>query len=463
MAPAQRGRQTTVGRISDEVLAFTTGRDLELDPRLAEVDCIGTAAHVAMLSRMPVRPPIFKPVEARRVIRVLGEILLQARRKGFVIALEDQDVHLAVERLLTARLGDLGKKVHTGRSRNDQVATDLRLFAKIELLDTMDETLELAEALLACAKTHAWVPMVGRTHLQPAMPSSVGLWASAQAESLLDDVIHLIDIYELNDQCPLGAAASYGVPLPIDRELTSQLLGFSRPIHNVLYAINVRGKLETAILGALGQVMLSLARLSQDLILYSLPEFGCFSFPPEYGTGSSIMPQKNNPDVLELVRARSATVLSLQMNVAEIARSLPSGYNRDLQETKGPLFDGLAITRSSVRIMTLLTRGLTVHPERLKAGFTPGVFATDRALELVASGMPFRAAYQQVKDRLNELETSDPAAAVAAKTHLGAPAGLDWEGYADRLQAGRDFVRAERLEFHGAISQLMGLRYPPEN
>jgi argininosuccinate lyase len=305
--------------------------------------------------------------------------------------------------------------------------------------------------------------MVGRTHLQPAMPSSVGLWASAQAESLLDDVIHLIDVYQLNDQCPLGAAASYGVPLPIDRELTSQLLGFSRPIHNVLYAINVRGKLETAILGALGQVMLSLARLAQDLILYSLPEFGCFSFPPEYGTGSSIMPQKNNPDVLELIRARSATVLSLQMNVAEIARSLPSGYNRDLQETKGPLFDGLAITRASVRIMTLLTRGVTVHPERLKAGFTPGVFATDRALELVASGMPFREAYQQVKERLGELETSDPAAALAAKTHLGAPAGLDWEGYAERVQAGRDFVQAERLEFHEAISQLMGLPYPPAN
>jgi argininosuccinate lyase len=175
------------------------------------------------------------------------------------------------------------------------------------------------------------------------------------------------------------------------------------------------------------------------------------------------MPQKNNPDVLELVRARSATELSLQMNVAEIARSLPSGYNRDLQETKGPLFDGLAITRASVRIMTLLTRGVTVHPERLKAGFTPGVFATDRALELVASGMPFREAYQQVKERLGELETSDPAAALAAKTHLGAPAGLDWEGYAERLQAGRDFVQAERLEFHEAISQLMGLPYPPAN
>jgi len=452
--------KTTVGNVDAEVLEFTVGNDPETDLLLAVADCIGTAAHVTMLSRMPVNPPVFTKAAAKKVVAELARIMAKAGRGEFRITLRDQDVHMAIESELTRRLGELGRKVHTGRSRNDQVAVDLRLFAKEQLLCTIGEALDLAGVLLAFAQKHRLVPMVGRTHMQPAMPSSVGLWLSAYAESLLDDVVLLTAVYELNDQCPLGSAASYGVPLPIDRNLTARLLGFNRPVHNVLYANNARGKVEALVLSACGQVMLSISRLAQDLIVYTMPEFDYFSFPREFGTGSSIMPQKNNPDVLELVRAKAAVVLAQEACVAGIVRALPGGYNRDLQETKQPFVSGIAATRASLRIMKLLVSGLVVHTDNLMVGFTPGVFATDRALDLVGKGMPFRDAYRFVKENLSDLEGIDPRKAVAAKKHLGAPAGLDLRGLKSRLLASRRLATMKRKGYSEAVSRLMGVKYP---
>jgi argininosuccinate lyase len=458
----EKTRKTTVGAIDPTVLDFTAGSDLQLDLALVQADCIGSAAHVTMLSRMPIKPKVITAQECKAVIHELGLIMQRAATGQFAISLDDQDVHLAVERILTAKLGDLGKKVHTGRSRNDQVAVDLRLFAREELIGTVSEALTLAEVLLAFAKRHVAVPMVGRTHMQPAMPSSVGLWASAHAESLLDDVSLLMAVYDLNDQCPLGSAASYGVPLPIDRALTATLLGFSRPVHNVLYANNARGKIESLILQSLTQVMLSLSRLAQDLMLFTMPEFGYFTLPAEYGTGSSIMPQKNNPDVVELVRARVARVMACELAVMDIARSLPSGYNRDLQETKGPFMEGLATTRACLRSMAQMTARMEVNADALLKGFSPGVYATDRALELVAQGMPFRDAYHYIKANLNELESMDAAGSVLKKTHLGAPAGLDFGWYGDRIKAGREWQNEEWSVHCRAVSKLMGIHYPVE-
>jgi argininosuccinate lyase len=442
------------------VLRFTTGSDLLLDLALVNADCIGTAAHVTMLSRMPVRPPVITPRESRAVIRELGSIMKRAAQGQFEITLDDQDVHLAIERVLTDRLGDLGKKVHTGRSRNDQVAVDLRLFTKEQLIEVVGEALELARVLMELARRHQGVPMVGRTHMQPAMPSSVGLWASAHGESLLDDVALLMAVYDINDQSPLGSAASYGVPLPIDRLLSATLMGFSRPIHNVLYANNARGKIESLVLSALSQVMLSISRLAQDLMLYTLPEFGYFSLPAEYGTGSSIMPQKNNPDVVELVRARVARVMACELAVKDTVRGLISGYNRDLQETKGPFMEGLATTRGCLQSLALLMAGVVVHEEALLRGFTPGVFATDRALELVAQGMPFRDAYHHVKTHLDELENMDPHSAIRKKTHLGATAGLDFDAFDERIGAGRQWASEEWASHCRTLSKLMGTKYP---
>ncbi|MEI6808385.1 MAG: argininosuccinate lyase [bacterium] len=459
MTMQRKIRVTTVGDVDSELLAFTVGRDTENDLRLIEADCIGTAAHVTMLSRMPLKRALFTGREVKQVISELVGIINKSRIGEFAITVDDQDVHMAVERTLTKKLGAIGRKIHTARSRNDQVAVDLRLFAKNEILSTADEATELAGILVALSRRHVRVPMVGRTHMQPAMPSSVGLWASAFAESLLDDVILLLNIYELNDQCPLGSAAGYGVSLPIDRELTSRLLGFSRPVHNVLHASNARGKVEALVLSGCGQVMLSLSRLAEDLILYSMPEFGYFSLPPEYCTGSSIMPQKNNPDVLELIRAKSATVLANGQCVADIVRGLPSGYNRDLQESKGPFMDGIATTRACLRAMSRLVKGLIVNADRLKSAFTPAVFAADRALELAGNGMPFRDAYRFVKKHLAELEGIDACQAVAAKTHLGAPGGLNLKAIESRCRLARKVIAVERKSIDRTVSKLLGVKY----
>ncbi len=412
--------------MNQDVLAFTAGQDVHLDLKLAEADCLGSAAHVTMLSRMPVKPALFSETERRQIIRVLAELAGKARAGTFRIRLEDQDVHLAVERNLTERLGDLGKRIHTGRSRNDQVALDLRLFARDELLVLVHEAAALALALLRFGRRHAMVPMVGRTHMQPGMPGSVGLWATSFTEELTDGLALVRAAYAINNRSPLGSAASYGVPLPIDRALVARLLAFDRPCHNVLYANNSRGRVESVILSALAQIMLTLSRLAQDLMLFTMPEFAYFTLPADYCTGSSIMPQKKNPDVLELVRAKASRVAAAAGEVYNLLKGLPTGYNRDLQEAKGPFLEGLATTRSCVRIMTGLVQGMGVRKEALLRGFTPEVFATDRALELVAGGMPFRDAYHHVKAHLDELQGRDPVEAIRHKRHEGATAGLDF-------------------------------------
>ncbi len=450
-------RKTTVGEVDAGVLAYTAGQDRVLDAALVEADCFGTAAHATMLSRLPLQPPLLSPADAQAIVAELRNVLADAAAGKFAITLEDQDVHLAVERRLTEKLGDLGKRVHACRSRNDQVAVDLRLFAKVRLQEAALAAAELARALLAFARRHEKVPMVGRTHMQPAMPSSVGLWASAWAESLLDDLVLLRTAYELNDQCPLGSAASYGVPVPIDRQLTSDLLGFARPVHNVLHANQARGKLEAIILSALGQAMLTLSRFAQDLILFSMPEFGYFRLPAEFTTGSSIMPQKRNPDVPELLRAKAAKVLAYANLVAEIVRAAPSGYNRDLQETKAPFMEGFELAISSLRILAPLVGGLEVDAAALRRGFGPDVYATDRALELVAQGMPFRDAYHEVKANLDKLAGHDPDAALAAKRHLGAPLGLDFAAMDARAQEAEAWARREQERHRACRDRLLGL------
>ncbi|NNJ70861.1 MAG: argininosuccinate lyase [Kiritimatiellales bacterium] len=453
-------QKTTVGTIDHEVLAFTAGRDVELDHALITVDCIGTAAHVTMLSKMPVQPALITEGECAQVIEALVEIIGLAQQDQFTIELADQDVHLAVERVLTDKLGDLGKKIHTCRSRNDQVAVDLRLYAKEQLLHTLEEAAALATALVDFGKKYEAVPMVGRTHMQPGMPSSVGLWATAHAESLLDDCTALIHAYELNDQCPLGSAASYGVPLPIDRQLTSDLLGFSRPTHNVLYANNGRGKLESIVLSAMSQVMLTLSRLAQDFMLFTMPEFNYFKLPAEFCTGSSIMPQKQNPDVCELVRAKASRVKAAELGVYDLIKGSPTGYNRDLQEAKELFMEGIATTRSCLRILAPMVAATEVNEQALLDGFSPDVFATDRALELVGEGMPFRDAYHHVKENLEELSSIDPSEAIKLKTHLGAPLGLDWNYFKERADSVTGYAMEKSAAFNKAVSALLGVKDP---
>ena len=445
--------KTITGDVDPDVLDYTVGDDPVLDMGLIRWDCLGTAAHVTMLSEMPVTPPVVTKDEAARVRAALAEVVAD---KTFVVREQDQDVHMAVETRLTETLGDLGKKIHTGRSRNDQVAVDVRLHIKDQLLGLEGELADLAAALIDFGKVHDRVPMVGRTHLQPAMPSSVGVWATGHAEMILDQTANLEAAYTLNDACPLGSAAGYGVPLPLDRQRTSDLLGFARPLHNVFGASMGRGEDEAALLSALAQLMAVLSRLAEDMILFSMPEFGYFTLPRAYCTGSSIMPQKYNPDVLELVRSKTAQVLGLATAALSMLHAMPGGYNRDLQDCKGLYMKGLSITRTTLRILAKFVQGMGIDETKLRAGFIPGVFATDVALRKVAAGTPWREAYHQVRDNLEALATEDADAAVAAKTHIGATAGLDYALYDGRVRELQKSVavRAEAFESH--MKELLG-------
>lgn len=445
--------KTITGDVDPDVLDYTVGDDPVLDMDLVRWDCLGTAAHVTMLSEMPVTPPVVTQEEAARVRAALADVVAD---RFFVVREQDQDVHMAVETRLTETLGDLGKKIHTGRSRNDQVAVDVRLHVKDQLLGLEGELADLAAALVDFGKVHDRVPMVGRTHLQPAMPSSVGVWATGHAEMILDQTANLEAAYTLNDACPLGSAAGYGVPLPLDRQRTSDLLGFARPLHNVFGASMGRGEDEAALLSALAQLMAVLSRLAEDMILFSMPEFGYFTLPRAYCTGSSIMPQKYNPDVLELVRSKTAQVLGLATAALSMLHAMPGGYNRDLQDCKGLYMKGLSITRTTLRILAKFVRGLGIDEAKLRAGFIPGVFATDVALRKVAAGTPWREAYHQVRDNLEALATEDPDAAVAAKTHAGATAGLDYALYAGRVAALRTSVAARMEQFEAKMKELLG-------
>ena len=435
-----------------DVEAFTTGDDYTLDRCLVRWDALGSVAHARMLASIG----ILTDREFDKLRAELVRVVKLWEQGKFTVEPEDEDVHTAVENHVTGKLGELGKKMHTARSRNDQVLVDTRLYAKEMILDIASEAAGVAGALLDFAEAHKGVPMCGRTHFQRAMLSSVGLWAGAFAESLVDDLLLLRSAYEINDQCPLGSAASYGVHLPIDREITARLLGFDRVQNNVLYANNSRGKIEAAVLAACMQVMLTLSRISTDIVTFCAPEFGYFTLGDEVALGSSIMPQKRNPCSLELTRARAATVLASLLQVAEITRPLPSGYNRDLQETKRPLMTGLATTLGALAAMKVAIGAIAVNEDNLRRGCSSEIYATDRALELVQEGMPFRDAYRKVAAEVDELADRDAAREISKKTHTGAPGNLGLDKAAARLEQQRTFWERARQNFEGAIAELVG-------
>lgn len=417
---------------------FTVGRDFELDQKLVTSDCIASAAHGIMLHRIG----ILSDSELESIKNGLLEILKLKEQNNFLIRKEDEDCHTAIENYLTSTVGEAGKKIHTGRSRNDQVITAVRVWARDFLYSFADELTGLIDSLTSFAETNKMVPMPGRTHMQIAMPSSVGLWAGAFAEELFDDLTLILNALELIDQSPLGSAASYGVPLPLNREYTAELLGFSRIQNNVLYVNNSRGKFESIILEALDQTVLTLSKTAQDLILFSLPEFGYFTLPAELCSGSSIMPQKKNPDGLELMRAKSGSVSAYAAQVKNIIRSLPSGYNRDFQETKEPFLKGCDLSYQCVGIMRLTIDNLEVNEDNLHKAFTPEIFATDAVLQLVSEGKSFRDAYKEVGLHLDGVAGSDPVTGITTRTSTGTAGELNLEPLVKRNEAVKaDLVR----------------------
>ncbi len=454
MKTSNTQKTITDNTVDPDILSYTVGDDPVLDLELAVWDCMGTAAHVTMLSEMELPAPVVTGEEAALVRENLGKIVGEIEKGDFEIRVDDQDVHMAVERILTERLGDLGKKIHTGRSRNDQVAVDVRLHMKSSVLKAESETLDLVGSLLDFARANGRIPLVGRTHLQPAMPSSVEMWASGHAEMIADQIENLEAAYRLADLNPLGSAAGYGVPLPLDRSRTTALLGFSRSIHNCFGASMARGECEAALLSALAQLMAVLSRLAEDLIIFSMPEFAYFKLPREYCTGSSIMPQKFNPDVLELVRSKAAQVLGLQTASLSLLHAMPGGYNRDLQDCKWLYMKGLDITRTTLRILKKVVSGTSVDATACREAFTPGVFATDAALRKVAAGMPWRDAYHDVRDHLERLGDEDPDTAVAAKTHEGTTSGIDMTVYEKRVDMVRASIRGRVADLDNCKNSL---------
>ena len=450
-------------QVNDKVERFEAAQNSLLDARLIRHDVWGSLAHIAMLTKIGV----LTEVEHSTLKSALCNILELEAENTFTVTLEDEDVHTCVENFLAAHTGSVGKKIHMARSRNDQVLVDLRLYGKEQMLNVMDKLCNLCSALIELAESHATIPMPGYTHMQRAMLSSVGLWASSFAEALLDDEKLLSAAYEINDQSPLGSAAGYGVPIDIDRQYCADLLGFSHVQNNVIYVQNSRGKIEAAIVQALAQIMLDLSKLAQDILLFTTVEYGFFQMPQELCTGSSIMPQKRNLGVMELVRARTQTMLALQQQILGIISGLPSGYNMDYQETKRPFMEALDLVQESLEICTLVVSKLDVNVEHLIAACTFELFAADRAYELAsAAKLPFRDAYRIVGEEVTQqldrheslpLESQEQLVErLVARSHLGGAGNLGLAKTQKHLEEVRSVWHEREETFKTAIIKLVG-------
>lgn len=431
---------------------FTVGSDHVLDRNLVAADCIGSIAHARTLAKAG----LLSADELASLEAGLREILELDAKGEFIISPSDEDCHTAIEARLTEKTGEAGKKIHTGRSRNDQVQTALRLWMREFNIRMALETSQLAASLFEFAGEYEYVPMAGRTHMQLAMPSSVGLWAASFAEELHDEAYHLVRMSWLFDQSPLGSAASYGTPLALDRAYAASQMGFSRVQNNVLYANNSRGKFEAILLDGCDYITLTLSKLAQDLILFSLPEIGYFSLPPQLCTGSSIMPQKKNPDGLELTRSRSAVVTSCSERVKSIIRSLPSGYNRDFQDTKEPLFTGTGTALAVVRVMRLMVGYLVVHPDRLEAGCAGELYATDEVLNRLATGGSFRDIYREVGMHPESVASYDPQQVIRGRTGRGTTGALGLKEALLREHALQEKCETMLASFEKSYAELSG-------
>jgi argininosuccinate lyase len=422
MAKLWQGKTTKLHPLVEK---YTVGNDYILDARLLPYDIQASKAHAQAL----LKAKVLTKQEVTKLNKGLNEILKLHEAGKFEIKLTDEDCHTAIEGYLVSKLGDLGKKIHTGRSRNDQVLVATRLYTRKKIKQISAELVGLQKVFLAIAKKYEFLPLPGYTHTRRAMPSSIGHWAAAYLEELINDHKLLETAYWLNDQNPMGAAAGFGVNLPLDRELTTKLMGFQRLQQNSLYAVNSRGSTESHILSVLTKIMMTLGRLAQEMIWFTTPEFNFFFLPWEFTTGSSIMPQKRNPDIFEIVRGNVNVIVALQTQVKDISKSLISGYNRDTQLTKEPLIKGLGIARRSLEVCSLVMRGVKPNKEVLMKSLAPEFFAVHEANRLVKNGMPFRDAYQHVKENLDKIKVGDPVKAIKEVISIGGPGNLQLNKY----------------------------------
>ena len=416
-------------QIDQTIMEFMAGEDIVLDRELFPFDIRATAAHVRGLERID----ILSSDESANLCALLDELLQEFTAGNFILDERFEDGHSAIEAFLTERAGKLGARVHTGRSRNDQVAVATRLFMKDCLHQAIELNAEIALSFLSLAELHATVPMPGYTHLQRAVPSSVGLWMGSFAEAFTDNLAFARRVLELIDCSPLGTAAGYGVNLPLDRDFVAAELGFGRIQVNPMYAQNSRGKYEIMVLQALLHSMQDVRRLAWDLSLFTTSEFDFVSLPEQYTTGSSMMPNKSNPDVVELLRGRAATIEAAIVEI-QATLSLPSGYQRDLQLTKAPLIRGTGSALQALAIVPGLVNGLEFKQENMLAAITPEMFATDSALTNAVAGVPFREAYLMAKQNMDEKAQPDVQESLARRISPGACGDLQLDLIRLRLE-----------------------------
>lgn len=392
---------------------FTVGRDRELDLQLARYDVEGSMAHIRMLESIG----LLKREELDVLLEALADIAAVIERGEFTIEDGVEDVHSQVEFMLTARLGDIGKKIHSGRSRNDQVLVDLKLFMRDKLRDIASATGRLFDTLISLSDKHRDVLMPGYTHLQVAMPSSFGLWFGAYAESLADDMQMLLAAYNVANQNPLGSAAGYGSSFPLDREMTTRLLGFADLHYNVVAAQMSRGKTERAASMAIASIASTLGRLAMDVCMWMCQNFGFVTFPDELTTGSSIMPHKKNPDVFEIMRGKCNRLQSVPNEIALLTANLPLGYNRDLQLLKDIIFPAVSEIIECLDMATFMLPQMKVRTDILDDPRYDYLFTVEEVNRLVLDGMPFREAYKKVGQEVQQ-GTYSPVKEIH-HTHLG--------------------------------------------
>jgi argininosuccinate lyase len=379
-------------QVDKKIEQFTVGKDREMDIFLVKHDVLGSMAHIRMLESAG----LLEPNELTLLLAELKSIYYQADSGDFIIEEDVEDVHSQVELLLTRKLGDMGKKIHSGRSRNDQVLVDLKLFTRNELMEIVALVDDLTETLIEQSNRYKHVLLPGYTHLQIAMPSSFGLWFGAYAESLADDLQLILSAWKITNRNPLGSAAGYGSSFPLNRQMTTDLLGFGTMNYNVVYAQMGRGKMERTVANALASVAATISKLAFDACLYNSQNFGFITLPDEFTTGSSIMPHKKNPDVFELTRAKCNKIQSIPQQIMLITNNLPSGYFRDMQIIKEVFIPAFAELKDCLDMTKLMISELKVNEDILSDPKYDYLFSVETVNKLTLSGIPFRDAYKQV-------------------------------------------------------------------
>ncbi|HZZ75749.1 MAG TPA: argininosuccinate lyase [Puia sp.] len=407
--------------INTKIEKFTVGRDPEFDMVLAKYDVQGSIAHVKMLESVR----MLNPEDAAVILKELENIESEIQQGKFNIDKGVEDIHSQIELNLTKKIGEAGKKIHSGRSRNDQVAVDIKLFLRAEILKLKSEVKKLFDLLISLSHQHKDDLLPGYTHLQIAMPSSFGLWFGAYAESLVDDLEILLAAYHVVNKNPLGSGAGYGSSFPLNRQMTTELLGFKSLHYNVVYAQMSRGKTEKLVSFGMATIAGTLSRFAMDVCLYMNQNFAFISFPDELTTGSSIMPHKKNPDVFELIRAKSNRIQSIPNELSLLMTNLPSGYHRDMQLTKEILFPAIEDLKDCISMTALMLSHIQVRKGILKDQKYKYLFSVEAVNELTNQGIPFRDAYRMIGDRINKGDFSFDQSKPLKHTHEGSLGNLN--------------------------------------